>query len=589
MQPMERAQPTQLSLYQLTALALVLFSFGMSALISRGVFERLPHLEDEVAYLYQAKIFARGQIVVETPQPRRAYWQPFVIDYSATGNRFGKYTPGWPLVLALGVQLGQAWVINAFLAALTVALVYRLGGEIFSRDVGLIASALVAFSPMALLLNGTLMGHTAALWFTLLFMYAYWRMEQGRAPHRWAIIGGVALGMVVISRPLTAIAIAAPFVVMSAQRVLKAVPSLLRQRHIALITPHLLLALATALISLAIPLFNATATGDPAKNLYTLVWNYDRIGFGECCGRNVHRLEKAFNHTRFDLSLTAADLFGWQIEPVNNAMRDHWLNEADTYPGTGLSHLLLPLGVWVGITAGGGWRRGRWLVLWAIVMLSWYFGARGLPSDVLSRPDFSWLWVLVALGGILLPLWWINAPRPRWTWVLWSLVLGIILVQMTYWIGSQRYSTRYYYEALAAAALLAALPIAWLARRAPRRWWVYIPFAAILLYSLYAYSTPRINVLYRYNRIGAEVIAEVNARRDGQPALVIVTGPGSGDGQVRWRAMGSLMAVTSPFLDSDIVVAWNYADGVREQIIARFPDRRIIEMNATGNEAWFVD
>lgn len=578
--------------YPLAALCLVFFAFGMSALISRDVFERLPHLEDEVAYLYQAKIFARGQVVIETPQPRRAYWQPFVVDYSASGNRFGKYTPGWPLVLAAGVALGTPWVINAFLAAMTVALVYRLGGEIFGRDAGLIAAGLTAFSPMALLLNGTLMGHTAALWFAVLFMYAFWRMERGTAPRRWAIIAGLALGMVVISRPLTAIAIAAPFIVISGWRVLKGVraaPPRLLWRPIA---PYLIVALSAGLVSLAIPLFNTAATGDPSKNLYTLVWHYDRIGFGECCGRNVHRLEKAFNHTRFDLSLTAADLFGWQIEPVNNAMRDHWLNEANTYPATGLSHLILPLGVWVGVVAGGGWRRRWGLVAWAIAASGWYLWARALPSDTLARPDFSWLWVLVALGGVLSPLLLMDSPqqsRARWTWIMWSVVLGIVIIQMTYWIGSQRYSTRYYYEALASAAILGALPLAWLARRAKRRWMLYIPLVALLLYSLYAYSTPRISVLYRYNRVGGDVIAEVDARRNGQPALVIINGPGSGDNQVRWRAMGSLMAITSPFLDSEVVVAWAYAEGVREQILERFPDRFIIEMGATGNEAWFLD
>src|SRR5688572_33255737 len=111
--------------YTLLAVALIFFAFFMSALVSRAVFERLPHLEDEIAYLFQAKVFAGGQLVIEQPQPRQAFWQPFVIDHNESGNRFGKYTPGWSAVLALGVLMGQAWVINGFMAALTVVLVYR--------------------------------------------------------------------------------------------------------------------------------------------------------------------------------------------------------------------------------------------------------------------------------------------------------------------------------------------------------------------------------------------------------------------------------------------------------------------------------
>jgi hypothetical protein len=76
------------------ALILVFFSIFMSALVSDRVFERLPHLEDEVAYLFQAKTYAGGHLTIDSPQPRRAYWQPFVVDYQPTGQRFSKYSSG---------------------------------------------------------------------------------------------------------------------------------------------------------------------------------------------------------------------------------------------------------------------------------------------------------------------------------------------------------------------------------------------------------------------------------------------------------------------------------------------------------------
>ena len=80
-------QPRPLPYRRLLALALVFFSMAMSALVADRVFEHLPHLEDEVAYLYQAKIYAGGHLVIESPEPRRAFWQPFVLDYE--GSRFG--------------------------------------------------------------------------------------------------------------------------------------------------------------------------------------------------------------------------------------------------------------------------------------------------------------------------------------------------------------------------------------------------------------------------------------------------------------------------------------------------------------------
>jgi hypothetical protein len=190
------------------------------------------------------------------------------------------------------------------------------------------------------------------------------------------------------------------------------------------------------------------------------------------------------------------------------------------------------------------------------------------------------------MSWILLPFGLLIGWRKRWTWLLAGAALALVVVHLTYWIGSQRYSTRYYSEALTALALISALPLAWLIERTKRRWVVYALLAAGLIYSLYVYSAPRINALYRFNFITPEPIEGVMARRVGdQPVLVIVTGS-----DVRWRALGTLMSVTSPFLDSDIVVGWdNLQPGVRDEILARFPDRQVIEMQAEGNQAWFTD
>lgn len=521
-------RPRSLAYHHALALLLACFAFGMSALVSRAVFERLPHLEDEVAYLFQAKTLAGGHLTVPIPEPRRAYWQPFIVDYDETGRRFGKYPLGWPLLLAFGVLGGQAWLVNALLAAITVALVYRLGRELFGPDAGAIAAALTAFSPMALLLNATLMGHTAALWATVLFMYALLRVERGRHVLRWGALGGLALGLLIVNRPLTAVGVAVPFALYSVLRLLATLRGGWRPFAWAL-RPLLVLGTLALAISTAIPLYNYAATGDPTKNLYTLVWPYDRVGFGECCGRSGHTLEKGIRHLRFDLSLMAADLYGWQLGSITPELQEHLRTQSGYWPLVGISWVLLPFGLLAG-------------------------------------------------------------ARRRWTWLLALSALSLMTVHLAYWIGAQRYSTRYYFEALAALSIISALPLAWLARRG-RRWPVYTVLALVLVHSLYAYSTPRITALYRFNEISRETLEGVVARRDSdRPVLVLVSGPDSGDRRVRWRALGALMAVTSPYLDSDIVGAWDtLRPGVRQAILARFPERQLIEMRAEGNFAYFVD
>jgi 4-amino-4-deoxy-L-arabinose transferase-like glycosyltransferase len=569
------------SFHTLAALILCLFAFAMSAILSRTVFERLPHLEDELAYLWQARTYARGQLVIATPEPEDAFWQPFVVDHE--GRRFGKYTPGYPALLAVGVLLGQTWIVNALLAMTTVALVYRIGRDVFDRDVGLIAAALVAFSPMALLLNATLMGHTAALCCAALFAWALWNVEHRRRKLAWGVIGGLALGLLVANRALTGVAFALPFALWSGVRLLRPLRAW-QPVQVGALPPLLALSAATLLLASSIPLYNYAATGSPTQNLYTLVWSYDRLGFGEGAGRNTHTLEKGIRHARFDLSLTAADLFGWQIGTIDEAAREHLRTESDYYPHIGVSWALLPFGL-LAIYR----RRTAWMALWLAALAAWVVVPHLFDGGDLTRdPTFAYIWVVVALAWALLPVLLARSDQTRWTGLLLASALCLVGLQVAYWIGSQRYSTRYYYEALMPLALVSAVPLAWLARRGLRAP-LYALLALALAYSLFAYSLPRIGVLYGYNLIGRAQIEQVMARRvDERPVLVLVSGE-----RVRWRAFGALMAQTEPFLDSEIVAAWNYrgdsSDAVREQILARFPDRQVIEMQARENQAWFSD
>ena len=578
------------------ALALVFFSFFMAAFISRTVFERLPHLEDELAYIYQARIFARGDVVIDIPEPRRAYWQPFVVDYEPHGTRFGKYSPGWPALLAIGVALGQMWFINAAAAALTVALVYRLGREVFNPDVGVIAAALTAFSPMALLLNATLMGHTTALCCFTLFMYAYWRLSrQGcRHPLRWGALAGLALGLLIVNRPLSAVGVTLPFVLWSGLRVLRAAVDRWRpapERLWPTLQPLLLLATIALILSSALPLFNHATTGDPTQNLYTLVWPYDRVGFGECCGRSGHTIIKGVLHTRYDLSLTAADLFGWQAGLITAELQEHLRTRSSYWPVMGLSFFILPFGLWLGL-------RARWLRVWLLLALAWLAIPLARNADFLRTDETAiWAWLGAGVIWLLIPplaLAWrgttdADQSRAAWTWLLLAVAVSLIGLHLAYWVGSQRYSTRYYFEALTALALIGALPIGWLARRF-NRVFIYWLLSLALVWSLIAYSLPRIEALYRFNGVSPELIEEIEQRRvDDRPLLVIV---GGATGNVSWRAYGTLMAVTGPYLDDDIVVARDYHIGdsrVRDQILERFPDRQVIDMQARGDDIWFVD
>jgi 4-amino-4-deoxy-L-arabinose transferase-like glycosyltransferase len=247
--------------------------FIAAGLIAELVFEQVPHIEDEVAYLFQAQVFAMGRAYVDAPFHSNCFFAPFVLDHD--GRRFGKYPPGWPALLALGVRLGQPWWVNAACAAVTAALVFRLGREMHGPLAGAIASGLTATSPFVLLLSGSLMSHPACLLFLTAFLWCTWRTRR-QVREGWALAAGLALGMAFAIRPFTAVAIALPSALWALWRLLGTggVDGEGEWRRIWY------MGLGFAPLAALVPLANAVWTGDPLLSPYVLFWPYDRVGFG---------------------------------------------------------------------------------------------------------------------------------------------------------------------------------------------------------------------------------------------------------------------------------------------------------------------
>lgn len=541
----------------LIALLLVYAAMLAANWVADTIFDRLPHLEDEIAYLYQARLFQRGDAYIETPQPTTAYWQPFVIDCNqriissydvdCLGRRFGKYTPGWPLVLALGTGMQLPWVVNVWLAGLVVALVYRFARELYGDSAALAAALLMTISPIAWILNGSYMGHTLALFLALLFVYALWRIEQGRARLRWGVVAGAALGFLVTTRPLSAAGIAAPLILYSGLRVLAALVQdygewradqklaqhghapaapwhyYLRRVHFA---PTLLPLLAVAVFTLGFaaiyPIFNYTLTGNPNANLYRMVWDYDRIGFGEGHGRSGHSLEKAQRIAKRDTKCYARDLFGWVPQP-------------DQPPDE--------------IATGN--------------------------ECMVDRAGLSWV---LLLPGLLL------MPRRKWTLLLLLAAASLVLVHFSYWIGAGVYSARYYYEATGLLAIVSGAGVAGLARLL-RRWHLQVAVYALLgiaaAFTVLGYIPERLEPIRDYGCINDSMIAEVEALRysPDTPVMVVAYGEQNGcKGRASWRDYGALMAVTDPYNESDIILLRDLNQSYLEELMAQHPKRQVILM-----------
>ncbi|HUS85448.1 MAG TPA: hypothetical protein VMX56_09900 [Anaerolineales bacterium] len=293
------------------ALLLALSGLMIAAWVSDDVFERIPHTEDEFAYLWQAEVMAEGQISLPSPEKPNAFLVPFVVDHE--GQRFAKYPPGWPAALSIGARVDFPWLVNSLLAGISLWLVYRLGTKLLGRGIGLLAEVLTLSSPMFLMLSSSLLSHTLSLCLALAFQLAWLDSfplrgvsREQRAPDRLVLITGAAsLGLLVLTRPLTAAAVAIPFALHGAYLLARGKP---REKK-----KLLLLALVVFAIASLLFVWQWALGGSPFRNLYTLWWPYDRLGFGPDIGvtESGHNLYWALQNTLFNLSAGLHDFFGW--------------------------------------------------------------------------------------------------------------------------------------------------------------------------------------------------------------------------------------------------------------------------------------
>ncbi len=294
------------------AILISLLGVLMAVFITDHIFERMAHLEDEIAYVWQAQAISRGYLTVSSPPDPDSFLVPFVVDYH--GQRFGKYPLGWPALLAVGVFLGGRHLVNPLLSGLALWLIYRLGKRIFGETVGLLAAGLTLTSPFFLMNSGSLLSHPFGLVLSASFVLSWlasWESGPGKkikpATKSWPtiIVAAMALGVLGLTRPLTAVGLCLPFVVHGLYLFIRGD----RQVRIELLV---FCAIVVGLGSLHF-LWQYAVSGDPWLNPYTLWWPYDMVGFGPGFGRveGGHTLSQAWVNTRHSLWVGWHDLFGW--------------------------------------------------------------------------------------------------------------------------------------------------------------------------------------------------------------------------------------------------------------------------------------
>lgn len=287
----------------LTATLLAVGCLVATGWIASDVLERIPHVQDSVAYLFQAKTFALGRLSVPLPPVPEAFDHEFILQRD--GAWFSKYPPGHPVILALGAMLGHPWLVAPFEGAATILALYGLGRVLFGGGTGLLASVLLLSSPFFLFMSGSMMSHPTGLLLTTVgLLLVAW---SSRSERSWPpLLAGIAFGWLFASRQLTGLAVAVP-------ASLWLLAARLRQGRCA--GPVLvLLVLGWSWPALALLAYNRALTGNPWLNPFELWWSFDRVGFGPSVGMHGgHDLARGLWNTFLNLTALERDLYGWPV------------------------------------------------------------------------------------------------------------------------------------------------------------------------------------------------------------------------------------------------------------------------------------
>jgi hypothetical protein len=345
-----------------------------AAVIGATIYERHPHIPDEVVYLYHARYFAEGQLTMPLPPARGA----FDLDLMTfePDRWFSPVPPAWPAVLAIGVLFGQPWLVNPILGGLNILLAYGLVRRIYDRRTGRYTALLMAAAAWPLFLNMSLMPHTWTMTCSLMAMYAMARARTGPGAAFWSLMAGAASGVISLIRPLEALAVAALLGLWGL-----GVRGLRAKAGVAI--PFV--AGAAAIGALNAPynkLLTGSATSFPLMAYSDKYYgaNANMLGFGANRGLGWGGLDPFPGHGLRDVLVNAnlnlfsvnIDLFGWSIGSI----------------------LLAAL-----LIAGGAKRQGDGLMIGTLAMIiglhSFYWFSGG--------PDFgARYWYLVLLPAVVL-------------------------------------------------------------------------------------------------------------------------------------------------------------------------------------------
>jgi hypothetical protein len=296
-------------------------ALGVLVYISRNINQGVPHVPDEVSYLFQAKILASFHLTVPIPPVKEAFDFFYPSLLTDSGGRWASVYPfGHPVMLAIGQLVGAVWLVPPVLGALCVVLIYAVGRQIHSAQVGIVAAVLLAFSPFFQMTASNLMSHNTAAFYILasLFLISVnWRSKALAYG-----LAGVCFGLLLNTRPLTAAALVPPFALLFLYDFLSG-----RGQRLAIARRSVAFAAGVMLMVGAFYLYNLGTTGSLNPGYGTNAQLETVVGFGE-----KNSVARGMQNEQAQLATLLMVFNGWPLFvglalvllPFMLGTRSHW-------------------------------------------------------------------------------------------------------------------------------------------------------------------------------------------------------------------------------------------------------------------------
>ncbi|WP_420633503.1 ArnT family glycosyltransferase [Candidatus Palauibacter sp.] len=282
---------------------------ALLAAASVGAFSSRPLLIDSMVQLFQAKIFATGNVWVPAPDLNAFFATQHMV--SDAGRWYSQYPPGHPAALTLGVWLGIPWLVPILFSLVSAWLVIDTARRVFGEAVARVTGVLLVCAPFFWFMGASYMNHVSSHLYIALFLWCFvrWvgagtRASRADATRRvWILAAGVALGAAFVTRPLTALAVGGALTV-PAFRVAGS-----SWRSAALLGGVGFLSIASLYL-----VFNAATTGDAFMTGYVRLWGEAHgLGFHASPGGDAHTPLTGLHNEIIDLGLLHAFLLEWPI------------------------------------------------------------------------------------------------------------------------------------------------------------------------------------------------------------------------------------------------------------------------------------